>query len=128
MARKVLPLSVKIRMYHEQDGRCCYCGVEMLYPRRIVPGVNKIYPLDATWEHVKPKSMGGKDGSYNSKLACHSCNQKKGVELNRILNAIRYGELEEYLTATSGRGIMQLQLEATPPQLATGDQDDHQDR
>jgi hypothetical protein len=34
----------------------------------------------ATWEHVIPRSLGGKDGYHNRKISCRTCNTIRGVE------------------------------------------------
>lgn len=45
--------------------RCQYCGT-------------KHVGTDLTFDHVVPKSVGGKTGWYNIVAACKACNQKKG--------------------------------------------------
>lgn len=46
------------------DCRCTYCG----YP---------LSEIDATLDHIIPKSLGGSDEDDNKTLACHDCNREK---------------------------------------------------
>ena len=50
-------------LYQREDGICCKCG-------------RRLKLIEATREHKKPRSQGGKDGKNYSNLgiSCHSCN------------------------------------------------------
>jgi hypothetical protein len=53
------------RIVAHRDGyRCCYCGV----------------PTAATLEHVEARASGGENRYANYRLACPSCNSRKGDE------------------------------------------------
>jgi 5-methylcytosine-specific restriction endonuclease McrA len=51
-------------MYTRDQGRCQYCGVVVSHTK-------------ATYDHVVPRSKGGKTRWENIVIACHACNQKK---------------------------------------------------
>jgi len=55
----------KRNIFLRDHGECQYCGVTL---KR----------CDATIDHVKPKSKGGRGTWDNLVLACKYCNQKKG--------------------------------------------------
>ena len=52
-------------VYARDHGRCQYCGARV--PRHA-----------ATFDHVLPKSRGGRTGWHNIVIACLPCNQRKG--------------------------------------------------
>lgn len=54
-------------LYNEQNGFCCYCGVEL----------NDTYHVD----HVHPLSRGGSNGRENLAIACPDCNRSKSDKL-----------------------------------------------
>ena len=60
----------------ERDGTtdCSYCGV----PTLVDPPAGQRY-LERTLDHVIPRSHGGKDDLGNVRLACRSCNARRGV-------------------------------------------------
>lgn len=63
------------RLFEEQDGKCFYCDVEMLW----TPLLNGKYcqeaiELQATFDHVKLKSEGGTYAQANGVCACWKCN------------------------------------------------------
>jgi 5-methylcytosine-specific restriction endonuclease McrA len=77
-----IPAVIRLRSYFEKKRRtakftrnavctrdnsqCCYC-------------TKKLQPKDVTFDHVYPKSRGGKGNDWlNIVTACKSCNQKKG--------------------------------------------------
>lgn len=64
-----------VRMFHEQGGRCHYCGCAMTLPRQ-EPG--KQTPDYATKDHVIPASKGGYGLRNNKVLACNACNTERG--------------------------------------------------
>ena len=61
------PLSKK-NIYARDNGRCQYCGVDMMIKA-------------CTIDHVIPRSRGGTHGWCNVVLACSICNHKKGDKL-----------------------------------------------
>jgi 5-methylcytosine-specific restriction endonuclease McrA len=52
-------------VFRRDKFRCQYCGT-------------KHTASELTFDHVVPKSIGGKTGWYNIVSACKACNQKKG--------------------------------------------------
>jgi len=58
----------KENLFRREGGKCCYCRCRL--------------DLDsATIEHVYPQCEGGLDDWINCRIACHSCNHKKGHKL-----------------------------------------------
>lgn len=51
-----------------ENGKCCYCRCRLTYE-------------DATIEHVYPESRGGLSDWINCRMACGSCNRRKGDKL-----------------------------------------------
>jgi 5-methylcytosine-specific restriction endonuclease McrA len=64
------------RLYLAQNGRCAYCGCLMDLVQREPPK-----PNEATFDHVIPKSRGGRGLTDNTVLACRECNRAKGNSL-----------------------------------------------
>lgn len=62
-------------LFDEQDGKCFYCDVEMLWTP-VKDGVFKreYFALQATFDHVKLKSEGGSNAKENGVCACWKCN------------------------------------------------------
>ena len=54
-------------MFHDQQGKCVYCGNEYKYDELEI-------------EHMIPKARGGPDHIRNCQLACGSCNLAKGTK------------------------------------------------
>lgn len=52
-------------VYAREKGRCAYCGT-------------KVSRIDATYDHVVPRALGGKTTWENIVIACMPCNQRKG--------------------------------------------------
>lgn len=52
-------------LFSRDKGRCQYCNRRLTRP-------------EATWDHVIPRSLGGKTRWDNIVLACLACNQRKG--------------------------------------------------
>lgn len=52
-------------VYARDGGRCQYCG-------------RKVTRAEATWDHVVPRSHGGRTCWENIAIACVPCNQTKG--------------------------------------------------
>jgi hypothetical protein len=66
---------VKRKFYLHQRGRCCFCNQKMYLD--CLSANSK--QMMATWEHVIPRSLGGRDGYQNRKLSCFQCNTIRGV-------------------------------------------------
>ena len=60
----------KHNIYLRDEGTCQYCG-------------KKLKKSEATLDHLKPKSKGGRNTWENLVLACYRCNQRKGNKLLR---------------------------------------------
>ena len=67
MKRKRLSVQERKRIYEKLDGRCAYCGCEILLKEMQV-------------DHMKPLANGGEDMESNMFPACRSCNHRKGTE------------------------------------------------
>ena len=65
-ARKKTPKFSRENVYARDHGRCQYCTERI--PRH-----------EATYDHVKPRSLGGLTTWENVVIACVPCNQKKGA-------------------------------------------------
>jgi len=61
------------KMYAAQDGKCYYCGKEMIHGVENV-GTQVNHPRLATFDHIIPASHGGKYSLSNGVCACRSCN------------------------------------------------------
>ncbi len=61
-----------------QNHRCCYCG-HKTWLEGIDCDVKRERWNEATKEHINPRSNGGTYGKYNLVMACHSCNNARGV-------------------------------------------------
>ena len=59
------------RLYSEQEGRCAYCGITILW------GV----PRDIHVDHVIPLSRGGSNWPDNLALTCQDCNLSKADKI-----------------------------------------------
>lgn len=55
------------RIYQEQEGRCCYCGITLFWD----------IPYDIYIEHVQALENGGSNWPENIALACQYCNCSK---------------------------------------------------
>ncbi|WP_188052254.1 HNH endonuclease [Aureimonas fodinaquatilis] len=58
-------------LWQVQAGRCFYCDCEMAKSQK------KRKPNTATFDHIVPKSAGGKHEAGNILLACYECNSAK---------------------------------------------------
>lgn len=63
----------RVRLFYDQKGLCHWCKKQMSLQKQHPPR-----PDYATFEHLLPRSMGGKSGYHNVVLACHSCNARRG--------------------------------------------------
>lgn len=67
------------KLYKRDNGRCYICGCSCDYEdHQVIGGAFVVGPSYPTVEHVIPLCKGGTDSWDNVKLACHSCNSKKG--------------------------------------------------
>lgn len=81
--------NIRELLYVRQDGRCCYCDRRMFRSnataeqRREQTGLCgkelRQSGLQATIEHLRPKSQGGTDHRDNLALACFRCNTSRGA-------------------------------------------------
>jgi len=62
-------------LFESQRGMCAYCRCQMVEPEQGEPSVA---PNTATFDHLKPRSLGGPDDEGNLVLACAECNAAKG--------------------------------------------------
>lgn len=77
----------KIRSWHEQNGKCCFCRKDTW----LLPFTPKGSKLDvATAEHFIPKSKGGRNNYHNICMSCSKCNQERDV-----MDAVEYWELHQ---------------------------------
>lgn len=63
-------------LFFAQRGHCAYCCCQMTEPSALTNGV--ALPSMATFDHIKPRSLGGRDEEANLLLACVECNSAKG--------------------------------------------------
>lgn len=56
--------------FTRDKNRCIYCGKDMLQDFKIFMSTEE--------NHLKPKSLGGDDASYNVVISCNVCNRLKG--------------------------------------------------
>jgi 5-methylcytosine-specific restriction endonuclease McrA len=61
-------------MFLAQHGLCHWCGKPM---ELRIPGISMPADMDATFEHLKPRSAGGR-GVENLVLAHYRCNMARG--------------------------------------------------
>jgi hypothetical protein len=62
-------------IFARDGGRCVYCGIAV---RPRAKGLHRAPDL-ATLDHVRPRSQGGGTVADNLVLACHACNNARGV-------------------------------------------------
>lgn len=70
LKKRTVPFNLS-GLYVRELGRCAYCGCHT------VKKPNQ--PDSATFDHVFPRSRGGKDCWGNAALSCMKCNAKKGA-------------------------------------------------
>lgn len=64
--------------YEREGGECFYCGFSLLLDVPHLSGV-KQPRIQATIDHITPKSVGGRTTMENCVLSCSSCNTDRGV-------------------------------------------------
>jgi len=74
---------LRAEMFERQSGRCHWCAGRMSIEREDAEAPNY-----ATFEHLKPKAMGGTDDRANLVLSHRSCNDARG---KRMVVAMRGG-------------------------------------
>lgn len=80
-------LKCKRSKYRKQNGLCYYCLLPMNAPRQLQS--SQIDDLDATFEHLIPKSKGG-IGLRNNKVLVHRiCNIIHGKITSYLINALK---------------------------------------
>ena len=67
----------KQRLFDEQSAKCWICGTAMVL--EYAPHE----PLSATFDHIKPVSLGGTWAEDNLKLAHQICNNRRGNSVPR---------------------------------------------
>lgn len=81
MANAVVP--ARTHAFHEQSGRCIYCGAPMWahspdeYAKAHHISLAEAGRFQLTAEHLKPRSEGGGNSRSNIVAACLFCNQKR---------------------------------------------------
>lgn len=68
-----VPRDRKLQVWRRDKFRCRYCRCAVTIPSHDIQE-----HLWATVDHVRPKSMGGKNNAKNLVTACRSCNAAKG--------------------------------------------------
>lgn len=87
-----------IRLYNQQDGKCFYCGCQMILFRNEKEKNLPISKNYATKEHLLPRVDGGVDNIYNLVAACHKCNLRRGHKDLYKFKAIK--EMEQFYNST----------------------------
>lgn len=84
--------SSRLKLWKAQGGLCFYCAKPtrfVLYPKGHVPR-----KMDATLDHVIPKSNGGAmSPTKNCVVACLKCNHERGTKDARIFLLEKMGLL-----------------------------------
>lgn len=65
-------------LYERQNGLCHWCQKIMVF---VLINTNPVPDDTATFEHLIPKSKGGKDSFHNLVLAHRKCNKIRGSHL-----------------------------------------------
>lgn len=82
------PNSKNGRLWAHQNGRCCYCGRQMVWCK----GKNRNADHSATREHLKKIADGGTHDIGNMALSCKLCNSQRGNRSWLEWKTIRMGE------------------------------------
>ena len=80
--RKTRGLERVTKLFVKQSGKCYLCGAEMKLPEDFSER-NVRDPLEATIDHLIPRSHGGTYRKENIKAAHAKCNRRKGSTLIR---------------------------------------------
>lgn len=109
--------AMRFRLSGEQNHRCAYCGVEMLFPRELQhPKYGAASRTDAaraefarvvTFEHLRARSFGGSDSWWNGVAACRFCNSFRGTApaseaFRAIQHLVREGRHPHQVFAATG--------------------------
>ena len=70
-------------MMKRQNGKCWICGQQMCK----IKGDKR----EATIDHIIPRSRGGTSDAANLKLACRSCNENRGNNLDHVF--VKIGDI-----------------------------------
>lgn len=73
----------KNKLYKMQDGKCHWCGLEMILQHGEIPRHDRPHPRRATFEHLDDRwsaRRGKIRGQRRIVLACYECNAKRGRE------------------------------------------------
>lgn len=76
-------------LFIAQQGLCWLCGKRMLLIEDLPPGPIR-NPDTATWDHIKPLSLGGDNSQENLALAHSKCNLARANK--HEVRAIRFEE------------------------------------
>ena len=68
------PAVLRRRLAEAQNWRCAYCAAEM--------GSDAAHPVAATFDHVAPRAVGGRDDPLNLVAACRPCNDARGADID----------------------------------------------
>ncbi|MDL2409950.1 HNH endonuclease [Rhizobium calliandrae] len=84
----------RIKLRERQNGRCCYCDVEMVISNKPL----KFQPAnEETLEHLERRAEGGRNNRDNIALACRRCNAERGAMDWLTYKTWRRGEFYEFL-------------------------------
>lgn len=78
-------------LWHAQDGKCFYCGIDTVIPKRGGNGRGNKHRI-ATVEHRHPRSRhtGQRMGLKNKVMTCTRCNNRKGLMLEQVWMLIQH--------------------------------------
>lgn len=66
------------RLWNDQTGLCALCGKPMPASRWETPHATVWKKMRPTFDHIRPRSKGGRDSPENLQLAHARCNRIKG--------------------------------------------------
>lgn len=82
----------KRKLYLAQKGRCCFCDVKMYACSALPHPANRL----ATFEHVHPRSLGGKDTLNNLMISCYRCNKIRGcLDYDLFASVVKFCNYEK---------------------------------
>ena len=78
-------LSLPLRLWLREGGRCHWCG------RLMNVGRKPRDPTSVTCDHIQPRALGGSDEPGNLAASCKRCNQLKGsIEPERFERILQH--------------------------------------